>query len=299
VRCLLRHDPRPGRTTNDRALAQRRGALKLIFLIGVSFGLILGYGLLQLIQAKKDRQFFAITEYWVYLPKEELPPQDEVMKLLLGGNSPIGPEEGLLLSDIRLHVGLVLRSKNLHVFRPDLLDESVVATAEQLSLISECQAVAKLRFLSEFKLKSEAHLKLMPYLAYAYAKLADGKVVYDSTAELLMTVPELLDRLKNDREAKGAETHLRTVWKTTANGGKAETHGLVKKGLPELITLEVHSDERLLVTGLMEDAARQLWNSGVLSSPIEVDSFNDRFQLILSPVNKGLAEVRILRIQAQ
>jgi hypothetical protein len=271
----------------------------LIFLIGVVLGLILGYGILQFFQARQDGRFFAIIEYWVYLPNEALPPQDEVMKLLLGRNSPIGPEEGLLLSDIRLHVGLVLRSKNLHVFRPDLLDESVVASAEHLSLISECQAVAKLRFLSELKLKSEAHLKLMPYLAYAYAKLADGKVIYDSTAELLMTVPELLERLKNDRQAKGPETHLRTVWKTTANGGRAETHGLVKKGLPELVTLEVHSDERLLVTGLMEDAAKQLWDSGELSSPIEVDSFNDRFQLVLSPAKKGLAEVRILRIQAQ
>lgn len=267
------------------------------FLLGCAIGIALGYLFVRYRQSKPEK-YLSMTEYWVYLPGEKLPPQDEVMSLLLQGNSPVGPGEGLLLSDIRLHVALVLRSKNAHVFRPDLFDEHIEPTADVLRGLAECQSIAKIRYISEIELPNDSHLQLLPYLAYAYAKLGDGKVVYDCTAEKLLTVSQLAEMLKLDRNARRPDVHLQTIWRTTENGGRAETRGLVKKGIPELVTADVAVDERLLVTALLSDAAERLWNKGKTETMIELESFSDRFQMLVAPAVKGKSLVRILRVQS-
>lgn len=267
------------------------------FVVGIIIGILIGYVLILIRDKRATGKYLATTEYWVYLPDEKLPPQDEVMKLLLGGSSPVGPEEGLLLSDIRLHIGLVLRSKNPHVFRPDLFEDHLEPTAELLNLMSRSKSIAKLRYLSEIKLKNDAHLQLLPYLAYAYAKLANGNAVYDVSSEKLMTIPDLQDQLKTDKNARRPEMHLQTIWKRTENGGRAETRGLIKKGIPELVTHEVHHDEKILVTNLLDEAGRSLWGQNEFPSQVEVESFNDVFRLMLAPPRNGRSQVRIMRVQ--
>lgn len=269
----------------------------MYFLVGIILGIVIGYVVIQLRDRHRSSKYMACAEYWVYLPEDQLPPQDEVMKLLLGGNSPVGPEEGLLLSDIRLHIGLVLRTKNPHVFRPDLFEDHLEPTAEHLHLMSTSKAIAKIRYLSEIRLKTDAHLQLLPYLSYAYAKLGNGNAIYDVSAERLMTVPDLLEQLKADKNARRPEIHLQTIWRKTEDGGRAETRGLIKKGMPDLVTHEVHSDERLLVTGLLEEAGRRLWTQSQFPEQVEVESYNDLFRLMLAPPRNGRSQVRIVRVQ--
>ena len=267
------------------------------FLYGILIGIGLGYLLIWLRNHRSRHKFLAVAEYWVYLPGEVLPPQDQVMKLVLQGNSPVGPQEGLLLSDIRLHIALVLRSKNPHVFRPDLFEDYIEPTADLLRLMADSQSMAKIRYLSEIPLTNDAHLQLLPYLAFAYAKLADGTAIYDVTAERLTTVAEFAERLKEDRNVRRPEFHLQTIWRHTDQGGRAETRGLMKKGHPELVTLDVHGDERLLVTGLLDEAGRSLWQSAEFPQELEVESYNDLFKLALAPPKNNRSEVRIHRIQ--
>src|SRR5579885_1987197 len=85
---------------------------------------------------KRPRPFFAHGEYWVYLPSEDMPSQEEIMNRMLLGNPhridgklPITKNEALIFSDVRLQIALVLRSRNAHVFRPDLFNEHVEPTA--------------------------------------------------------------------------------------------------------------------------------------------------------------------------
>ncbi|MBC8066474.1 MAG: hypothetical protein H7Y17_16710 [Chlorobia bacterium] len=274
-----------------------RGGSMTGFVIGILLGMGVGYWLVQWRKRIQSRKFLAVAEYWVYIPGEKLPIQDEIMKLLLQGNSPVGPAEGLLLSDIRLHIALVLRSKNPHVFRPDLFDDHLEPTAEQLQKMGESKAVVKIRYLSEERLRTDAHLQLLPYLAYAYCKLANGNAIFDVQAERIMTVPELQARLKEDKNARRPDFHLNIVWKRTINGGSVETRGLVKKGIPELVTAEVHSDERLLVSGLLDEASKSLWYADAVPTEVEIESFNDIFRLILGPAKDGRSEVRIMRVQ--
>jgi hypothetical protein len=203
----------------------------------------------------------------------------------------------LLFSDIRLHIALILRSKNPQVFRPDLFEDYIEPTAELLQLMSESKSVAKIRYLSEVKLISDAHLQLLPYLSYAYLKLGNGNAVYDVSAERLMTPQELEDALKLDRNARRPGMHINTVWRATEAGGRAETRGLIKKGIPELVTLEVDADERLLVTGLVTEAGEKLWNAETFPAEVEIESYSDLFKLLLAPPRNGKSEVRILRVQ--
>lgn len=268
------------------------------FVIGIILGILIGYVVVVHRDRRNSNKYLAAAEYWVYLPEEKLPPQEEVMKLLLGGTSPVGPEEGLLLSDIRLHIGLVLRSKNPHVFRPDLFEDHLEPTAELLNLMSQSKSIAKIRYLSEIKLKNDAHLQLLPYLAYAYSKLANGNAIYDVSAERLMTIPDLLSYLKTDKNARRPDVHLHTIWKRTIDGGRAETRGLIKKGIPELVTNDVHHDEKLLVTNLLDEAGRKLWSQETFPEQVEVESYDDIFRLMLAPPKNGRSQVRIMRVQA-
>ncbi|HJP83149.1 MAG TPA: hypothetical protein VJ835_06540 [Fimbriimonadaceae bacterium] len=267
------------------------------FVVGLAAGVFIAYILTLWFDRRRKSKFLAVCEYWVYIPGEKLPKQDDIMSLVLQGNSPVGPQEGLLFSDIRLHIALILRSKNPHVFRPDLFDEHIEPTAELLEKMAESQAVVKIRYLSESPLKSDAHLQLLPYLAYAYCKLADGLAVFDVNAERLFTREELQSELR-DSNARRPELHLNTVWHREPEGGHVETRGMIKKGLAELVSADVHSDERLLVSGLIEEAAKRLWTAEQFQEQVEVESFSDLFRLILSVPKDGKSTVRILRVQS-
>ncbi len=121
------------------------------------------------IHRRQKPRYFAMAEYWVYLPGDRMPLQDDIMTLMVasnpygrGGRSPIGTAEGLVFSDIRLHIALVLRSKNPHIFRPDLFEEHIQPTKEILESLSAAQSLVKLRFASDIPLKDKRHLQFPP-----------------------------------------------------------------------------------------------------------------------------------------
>lgn len=266
-------------------------------LLGLFFGFLIGYMVVTVVRRKRSQPFLAVTEYWVYMPGEKLPLQDEVMKLVLQGTAAIGPREGLVFSDIRLDVALVLRRKNPHIFRPDLFEEHIEPTADILEALSQSNSIAKVRYLSEEPLKDDRHLQLLPYLAYAYSKLGNGKVVYDVGAERLLSTEDLQAMLKADKNAARPDAHLRVIWVSEIRSGHAETRGLVKKGLPELVTEEMELDEKVLVTSVLDEAARKLWAEGSLPESVQVSTFDDEFRLTLERPLSGRSSVKIMRVR--
>jgi hypothetical protein len=261
-----------------------------IILVGSLAALVYLFG------KRSKPRYLAVTEYWVYLPGTKLPKQDEIMGLVLKGG-PVGPKEGLLFSDVRLHVALALKTRNAQVFRPDLFDESIEPTAEHLAALAEAESFVKIRYLSEERLKDNRHLMLLPYLAYAYAKLGGGRVVYDVQAERLMSIEEMKALLKADPNAARPEFHTRIVWHRTAEGAIGETRGLLKVGMPELTTVEIEPDEQLLVTNVLEEAIKELWIEPDLPERVEVVAFEDAFRVSFRKLKEGRAEATILRMQ--
>ena len=76
--------------------------LATVVALGVIFARYLG---------NRKGKYLAHVEYWVLSPDTKLPDLTETMAVVM--QSPgIGPTEGLLFSDIRFKIGLILSSKN-------------------------------------------------------------------------------------------------------------------------------------------------------------------------------------------
>jgi hypothetical protein len=250
---------------------------------------------------QKKQKFFAACEYWVYLPGEQLPPQDALMTRLIAenpyGRSAIGPREGLLFSDVRLHISLALRQKNAHVFRPDLFSEDVEVRPELLAGLSDAKSFVKLRYISEEPLKDARHLQFMTHLADAVAALGSGSMIFDVVCERLMLPSELTEALAENPDATRPELHLRVIWRREGGTAHAATLGLMKKGIPEIVSAEADLDHEVLLQEVLLQGATQIWNQGTLPEEVTVSCFHDQFQMQLSHGRKGETTARILRIQ--
>jgi hypothetical protein len=214
------------------------------------------------------------------------------------GVSPVGPSEGLIMSDIRFHHALVLRSKNAHVFRPDLFSTAVQATNENLGELAECRAMIKLRYVSEEPLKDRRHLQFLTHAADATAALTNSNLIFDSIGERLYTKQEFEDLLRAEPQATSADQHLRVVWFPNLNDGHAATLGLRKIGVRELITAPVSGDERWIATEVLGQAAVKLWENPEVLDDLSAEVYSDTFQVVPTDVNDDQVTVRILRVQA-
>ncbi len=272
----------------------------LLIFLGFLVGLVFGY---TLISRKSRTKYLAAAEYWVYIPGETMPKQEELLDRIVGrnpykkgGNAPIGPAEGLVLSDIRLHMALILRKRNSHIFRPDLF-EDVAVTKEHLDSMAACNAIIKIRYISEQPLPDKRHLQFLIHAADAMAEIAGSTLIYDQTAQRLVTKQEMQTLLSRDVDATKSPLHVSITWQDRPHDCHAETHGLRKIGLDEIRTGAMEADEKILVTQVLELAVERLWNMANLPEELEVQAFDDTFKVILAPPAQGFAQARILRMQ--
>jgi len=250
---------------------------------------------------QKKQKFFAACEYWIYLPGDQLPPQDQIMTRMVGQNpygfGVIGAQEGMLFSDVRLHVSLALRSKNTHVFRPDLFSEDVEVTQELLEALAASQSFAKLRYISEEPLKDDRHLQFMTHMVDAVAALGKAGVIFDVVCERLIKPADLSAQLAENSNARRADLHVRVAWRKKQGSARAATLGLIKKGIPEIVSAEADLDHEVLLQEVLYEAATQIWKQGSLPQELTVSSFHDKFQLQIEQDRKGETTARIMRIQ--
>jgi hypothetical protein len=271
------------------------------FLVALAVGFAIGYFIFR--RKKLPEKLITHSEYWVYIPDEKMPDQNEVMTRMVAqnphgpaGQSPIGHKEGLLFSDIRLHIGLVLRRKNPHVFRPDLFSETQ-ADAEALVALASAQGMVKIRYLSEVPLTDDRHMRFLPHLADAYSHVGNALLIYDSMAERLMTPSEFYEMLHADPEPHDPAFHVRILWLRDGDAAYAATKGLVKKGLPELNTALGRPDNQLLLTEVLREVAAKVWNDGAFNSEVRVECFGDEFIAMAQPGSGTPRTVHIQRVQ--
>jgi hypothetical protein len=273
------------------------------FAIGMAAGAVIGWLVVNRLKNPKPK-YFAACEYWVYLPEDKGPTQEAVLTRMVrdnpykvGGRPAIGKHEGMVFSDIRLHVALVLRSKNPHVFRPDLFEEHVEPTAEDLQNLGESKALQKIRFISEEPLIDYRHLQFLPHMAAAVADLAGSHIIFDTVSERLISASSLAQSLKENGDASRAAMHLRVVWKNDSGTGIVQTKGLLKVGVPEIETEPTDVDERILVMTVMEEVANQIWEARSMPVSLMVEAFQDMFEVQFTPARKGPYKARIFRTQ--
>jgi hypothetical protein len=281
------------------------GRIALI-LWGLIIGLLVGFGIATLWTGyKRKPPFLSATEYWVYLPGTELPAQQDIMHRMLAanphgrpGDPPLGPREGVIFSDIRLHIVLVLKAKNPHAFGPNAFTEDVEASPEQLKALAENNSFVRIRYISEQPLPDRRHLTFLTHAAEAIADLGGGTDIYDLTSERLMQKSDLIKALDEDPSGTSPKMHLRVLWKSATVGWHAETRGLRKIGFDDLVSSEMEPDQRVLVGEVMQEALRKIWNEGSASDDLEVEAFDDLFRIHKLKGKKGTQQVQILRVQA-
>lgn len=251
---------------------------------------------------RSKARYLADIEYWVYLPDTNLPVQDELMDFVLRGHEPsltpptAGPPEGILFSDVRLNVALVLRSKNPHVFRPDLITQGVELTAESLEALAASKALVKVRYTSEEPLNDRRHLKLIPCLAMAAGVLGGSSLVFDARASVLWPFAEFRQKVLTNPVAP--QFHVRAVWKPVqTGGGVVESLGLLKVGVRDFQTKEMNADEQVLVLEVVEQAALILFEAGAYPDDVTVTAFDDSFKLAFDQRSKGPVQASLMRLR--
>lgn len=240
---------------------------------------------------RREPGYLAVSEYWIYTDADKLPPQEQIMDRMISSNPHNQPDrpvittrEGLLFSDIRLHIGLAKREKNPHIFRPDLFEGDVVPDEEVLQALPECHSMIKVRYASESPLQDTRHLQFMTHLADSVAQLTNGKVVFDHVAERIWTANKFHDLLAQNPDAERPDAQLRVIWNDHPEGAYAATLGLRKIGLKELRTDPQESDNEVVVTGLMMRLAYQLFRRPHETGPFEFEEFGDTFVFTLGEV---------------
>lgn len=251
---------------------------------------------------RRQAGYFAVAEYWIYSNAEKLPLTPVLMDQVIGRNPHNRPgrpcitsREGVLFSDIRLHLGLAKRDKNPHVFRPDLFENDAVPDAQVLERLSDSSSIAKVRYSSHERLPDRRHLQFLTHLADAMARTVGGQIVFDTVSERFWLVEELAQELETNPNAERADLHVRTVWRSTPEGHIGATLGLRKVGRRELETLLQEPDHEVIVRGLLEVAAGILFREPDADFPLTVKLHDDEFVVEKVKVREGKTLVKLTR----
>jgi len=253
----------------------------IILLIGLVIGLVAGY---TLISWRNRSKYLAIAEYWVYLPADKMPSQDAMMTRMISENpfakprsQPIGPAEGLIFSDIRLHMALVLKHKNEHLFRPDRFALAEGFSPEALQSLNNAKSLVKIRFASEEPISDRRYIQFLPYATEATMALGEGHFMYDLKQDRIYSRDQLHQELTTDNNANRADLHLRAEFLSEAESNRVVTRGLAKLGLEDFETAPLPIDFKVLSVQIVEKALEQIWQSGTIPVQMEIEAFGDTF----------------------
>lgn len=234
---------------------------------------------------KPVRGYLAENEYWVYVQETKLPPAEKMMDRMISANPHnrpgrpcIGAQEGMIFSDVRLHIAVALREKNPYAFRPDLFTDDVAPNAEQLDAIAAAKAIAKVRYASRAPLRNAYHLQFLPHLAHSLCDLMGGTAIYDRVSGSVWLADELGVELGKNNNANRPALHVNVVWVPGDEGtGHVRTRGLRKRGLPEVETYPVPADQEVIATGLMIKLAHEALRTGELPETQTMNDFDCEF----------------------
>jgi len=250
------------------------------------FGFLAGLAAFVLWKASTRRKSnIAKSEFWIYFEGDKLPPSERVMSALMAQKG-MTSAEGLYFSDVRLHIALVKRAKNIALFRPDLFHSNVEVAPSALSNLSQCHSLVRISFVSEAPLANRNYLKFMLGLARTYAELLDGRAIFDHNRSMLFTKEELPIASTNIAE------NLRLIKRSAPEGLVFATSGLIGIQLPELETLPVPESERTNVEAIFSLLIEGIWLKGQMSVSEEFEHYGQVFRTEILAKNK----VRISRI---
>jgi hypothetical protein len=241
-------------------------------------------------------------EFWVYSPVEERPSDAEILKHVLGENphrASLGKQEGLVLSDIRFHIGRVMPENNPYIFRPEALaDPDANVPSNTVSLLDNCVALFRVTYLSEQPMDSKPALQFSWHTADAIAHLTGSRLVFDTVAQRFWPEKAMFEALQQDGDAKRFEINVVVRWKDSAEDGLAFTRGMTKKGLPDLEMRGVPGDHKTIALFLLEAAARKIWEEG-WADELDIEGYGETFGVkVMQPVPDEQGRRMVAQLEA-
>ena len=249
--------------------------------------------------ARKPK-FYAHAEYWVYSKASNLPTTEKLMIRLVGENpyiqqgaNPVGGAEGLVLSDIRLKIALVLQQKNPRLFEGKLLPESITDHHEFVNDVGTFKSIVRLQYISTTKLKDKRHLQFLMHAADAAAEINDAHWILDKITGTLRSKEEQADILRQNFNVTKLEFHVRLE---AGEDCTFSSYGLRKIGISDFDTHPVSTDQMQLVREILEKYMALSWERGE-PFPDPIKAYEDEFYIIQTPPRKGRTLMRIVRKQ--
>jgi len=240
-----------------------------------------------------------VAEYWVYLGTKEIPSQDDVMTWLMKSNPNPGfsTKEALLFSDVRVRITVVTRQKNVSAFRPDLFIGGMLTTG-QIASLAHSDSLIKIKFGSDEPTRDRRYLTFLTHVAAAYSVFGQSPLIYDCVLAKPWSPEDFMAMLKQEPDASAAELHTDIVWKHVGDTVSAETVGMTKIGLPDILAEGVSADMKILTETLLRSAIKKVWLEPALPETLQVESYGDTFTFRFPPARNGFSHARVSRIQA-
>ena len=236
-------------------------------------------------KSRKGR-YLAHVEYWVLSPTTKLPDLTETMAAVMQSPA-ITPTEGLLFSDVRFKIGLILANKNRNA--------ELLTRLEYRDAFARAGSAIRVQYTSETKLDARKHLQFCVHVANALAGQVGALSILDVVADRLWPLPEFKEFLTKQHHATGYEDHVEI---TQQDDHSFWVRGLQKVGVPDIHTLPVENDKLLLAKSILEQYAVASWEAmEPATEPIE--EYGDQFILLRTPQKPGTETARLLRRQVQ
>lgn len=269
----------------------------ILFLIGVVLAIIFWGAYYFLTHRKRAAAKPPNTrvEFWIYSPAEARPNDKVFMDKMLAGNPhmkkglpPIGTSEGLVFSDIRLHIATLKRENNSLLFKPDVFSELDANVPDGLTKkLTECKSIIVVRYISESQERNRAYIQFTTHAADAYARLAEAPLILDTEAQRFFAKDELFDTLQKDGDAVKFDLQVSVRWTEADEMGRAFTRGMAKAGLPDIEFPFQPLDQKVLALHLVEESARQCWETGELA-PCSFEAYGEHFEVEFEQPRPGV-----------
>ncbi len=265
-------------------------------LIGLIIGLLAGF----IFYHRTRKPYFAHAEYWVYSNNHEMPSTEKLMVRLVGSNpyvqqgqNPIGGAEGLVLSDIRLKIALLLKTRNQNLFDGRRVPASIADQHDFIREIGSFQSIVKLQYISTTKLKDKRHLQFLMHAADATAEICESGWILDKVTGVLRTKTEQTEILAKNFNVTKLEFHARLE----ANMDNSfSSFGLIKVGIADFDTHPVAADQVQLVREILERYMTLSWERGE-AFPDPIKAYDDEFFMLQKPTRHNRTIMRIVRKQ--
>ena len=216
-------------------------------------------------QSPAPRQRFRI-EFWIFSQEDQRPSDAEIMKRISAApfaKGGIRNEDARMIADIRFNIGRARREKNGMLFRPDVIgDPDAEIDADALSKVDSVDTIITVRFASDSApIEPKRYLRLATYVVEAVCELCRSVAVWDAVKQELFLPGSLRSRLSENADGAAYEHHVDVRWGEIEGAGVAFTRGMEKIGLPDLSFDDQPLDQRTLATYLVEETAKECWNT--------------------------------------